>query len=197
MSKLLNHLGSLSLLPRGDYEYVILPFDFGFDPDFLATSCSLMLEKWSSLPSRPKIKKILTIESKGIPLATLLALKLGVPVSIARKRCYGVEDEVKIVKRTGYEESIVYLNDMRPGEKGVLLVDDIISTGGTLASILGWTEEASVEIADIWILFEKEYPDPEKSGRTKIKNRFGKDIRCLIQLVKDERGNYKAVASRD
>ena len=65
-----------------------------------------------------------------------------------------MEGEVKVEVSTGYSESTTYINDIRPGER-LLIVDDVISTGGTLEPILDAIEGMGAKLQDIIIAIEK------------------------------------------
>ena len=55
---------------------------------------------------------------------------------------------------TGYSESKTYINDIKSGER-ILIVDDVISTGGTLEPILETLEGMGVVLQDIVVAIEK------------------------------------------
>jgi adenine phosphoribosyltransferase len=65
-----------------------------------------------------------------------------------------MEGEVKVDVATGYSQSIVYINDIKPGER-VVIVDDVISTGGTLEPLLEQLESMGVILHDVVVAIEK------------------------------------------
>jgi len=65
-----------------------------------------------------------------------------------------MEGEVRVDVSTGYSQSTTYINDIKQGER-ILIVDDVISTGGTLEPILATLEEMGVILQDIVIAIEK------------------------------------------
>jgi adenine phosphoribosyltransferase len=65
-----------------------------------------------------------------------------------------MEGEVKVDVSTGYSQSTTYINDIKPGER-ILIVDDVISTGGTLEPILETLEGMGVVLQDIVVAIEK------------------------------------------
>ena len=97
---------------------------------------------------------ILGIEAMGIPLAAALCLSSGKPLVIGRKRQYGLPGEVSIDQSTGYSKGEIFLNDIDQGAR-VLIVDDVVSTGGTLHPVLKAVEESGAIVQDCWIVFEK------------------------------------------
>ncbi len=186
-------MGALRTIPQGNYNYVILPFDFEFDPQFLTLCRDIIRDEWLSPEIKKKIKKIFTIESKGIPLATILGELLNIPIFIARKRQYGLPGECTIKKRTGYAESRIYINGICPGENGILLVDDIISTGGTLDAILSWMYEENIEVNEVWTIFSKINNKDEISGRQLITEKYSLIVRSLIELKETGDGTFNRV----
>ena len=97
---------------------------------------------------------ILGIEAMGIPLAAALCISSGKPLVIGRKRQYGLPGEVSIDQSTGYSKGEIFLNDIQKGAR-VLIVDDVVSTGGTLHPILKAIDSSGAIVQDCWIVFEK------------------------------------------
>ena len=48
----------------------------------------------------------------------------------------------------------MFINDVEPGDS-VLIVDDLLSTGGTLAAICGALDDIGADIADIVVALRK------------------------------------------
>ena len=101
-----------------------------------------------------KIDLIVSVEAMGLPLLATVGDATGKPTVVIRKRSYGMEGEVKVDVSTGYSQSTTYINDIKPGER-ILIVDDVISTGGTLEPILETLEGMGVVLQDIVVAIEK------------------------------------------
>ncbi|MCX6661134.1 MAG: adenine phosphoribosyltransferase [Euryarchaeota archaeon] len=101
-----------------------------------------------------KFDRIVTMEAMGIPLATSLSLDLGVPFTIIRKRQYGLPGEVSVEQVTGYSKSKMYINGLKKGDT-VILVDDVLSTGGTLKAVLYVLKEIGVLVKGVFIAVYK------------------------------------------
>ena len=93
------------------------------------------------LAKSPYFDVILTAESKGIPLAYEMARQSGKPYVVARKsvKLYMTDPiSVTVKSITTAAEQTLYLSQekaaMLKGKK-VLLVDDVISTGESLAAL--------------------------------------------------------------
>ena len=107
---------------KGDYPYFIHPITDGvprLEPNVLEAiiELSLPLINWDS------IDIILGIEAMGLPLMAPLSMRTGIPMVIARKRQYGLEGEVEINQETGYSKGSIFLNDIKPGENIVIVVE--------------------------------------------------------------------------
>ena len=100
------------------------------------------------------IDKIVTIEAMGIPLATALSLDMNIPFTIIRKRQYGLSGEVCIEQKTGYSKSKLYINGLQKGEN-IVIVDDIISTGGTLRVVLSGLKDIGVNVKGVIVAVDK------------------------------------------
>ena len=105
------------------------------------------------LKKAPEFDVILTAEAKGIPLAYEMSRQCGKPYIVARKmnKLYmhdPVEVEVKSISTA--RKQTLWLDqadmDVLNGAK-VLIVDDVISTGGSLLGLESLTEKAGGEIA--------------------------------------------------
>ena len=141
------------VIMKGEYPYFIHPLSDGVpiqSAELLAAARDLINHNVDC----SKIDVILGIEAMGIPLAAALCLHSGKPLVIGRKREYGLPGETPIDQSTGYSKGAIYLNDIHKGDR-VFIVDDVVSTGGTLLPILKGIDNIGAIVADCWIVFEK------------------------------------------
>jgi len=175
LSVLQDSLRGSPIIWKGEYPYFIHPISDGIprmDADVLRATRDLIVEMvdWS------KIDLIVSVEAMGLPLLAAVGDATGKPTVVIRKREYGMEGEVRVDVSTGYSQSTTYINDISPGER-ILIVDDVISTGGTLEPILATLEEMGVILQDIVIAIEK------GEGRERLaKERPGWPIRTLARI---------------
>lgn len=175
LSVLQDSLRGSPIIWKGQYPYFIHPISDGIprmDADVLRATRDLIVEMvdWS------KIDLIVSVEAMGLPLLAAVGDATGKPTVVIRKREYGMEGEVRVDVSTGYSQSTTYINDISPGER-ILIVDDVISTGGTLEPILVTLEEMGVILQDIVIAIEK------GEGRERLaKERPGWPIRTLARI---------------
>lgn len=97
---------------------------------------------------------ILAPEAMGIPLAAVLSLRTGIPFGVIRKRKYGLPDEIVVTRDTGYSTAKLYINGVKRGDR-VAIVDDTLSTGGTLKAVVSVLGEHGVEVTEVGIVFNK------------------------------------------
>ena len=153
MQRLRSSLQNAPVIWKGDYPYFIHPLTDGvprLDPKVLSAVTDLCLEAidWSH------VDLIIGIEAMGLPLTAPLSIGSGKPLVVVRKRQYGLEGEVVIDQSTGYSKGEMYLNDVKSGER-VVIVDDVLSTGGTLRAIIKGIEKTGAEIMHIITVVEK------------------------------------------
>jgi adenine phosphoribosyltransferase len=151
--RLRESLESAPIVEKGDYDYLVHPLTDGVprtDPALLAEAVEgLALQIEETLGARgEEADLILTAEAMGLPLAAGLAQRLGVPYVTARKRSYGLPGEIPLAQRTGYGEATLHLNDVGAGER-VVIVDDLISTGGTLRALTHGLDEAGARLLHV------------------------------------------------
>ena len=138
---------------KGDYPYFIHPISDGIprmDPEVLKAVSNLIVEStdWKG------VDLIASVEAMGLPLLAAVGEATGIPTVVIRKRSYGMKGEVAVDVSTGYSNSRIYINDIAKGEK-IVIVDDVISTGGTLEPLLEKLEQMGVILHDIIIAIEK------------------------------------------
>ena len=153
MEQLRASLKAAPVIWKGDYPYFIHPITDGvprMDPAVLQAITELAQQRvnWSD------VDVLLGIEAMGLPLTAPLSMATGVPLVIARKRSYGLPGEVGIDQTTGYSKGAMYLNDLKPGER-VAIVDDVLSTGGTLEAVIEGVRRAGAAVTDIIAVVEK------------------------------------------
>jgi adenine phosphoribosyltransferase len=172
LEKLHESLLSAPIVRRGDYNYFIHPISDGvpfLEPELLEEITTHITEI-----ADMDIDRILTIEAMGIPLATSLSMRTGIPFSIIRKRQYALDGEIVISQKTGYSKGEMYVNAVKRGDK-VLIVDDVISTGGTLLALMSALRDAGVEISDVIVVIER------GEGASRLRD-MGFKVKTLVRI---------------
>jgi len=152
MERLHESLHEAPIIDKDGYEYLVHPISNGvpvLEPGLLREVVIDIMQQ-----SDFNVDKIVAPEAMGIHLATALSLQTDVPLVVIRKRSYGLLGEVALHKSTGYSESEMYINDIEAGDR-ILIIDDLLSTGGTLAAICGALDDIGTEIIDIVVVIRK------------------------------------------
>ncbi|MEE9151378.1 MAG: hypoxanthine/guanine phosphoribosyltransferase [Thermoplasmata archaeon] len=152
IDKLIKSLENCPIVKKGDYDYFVHPITDGIpkmEPELLKEVISKILEVGNM-----DCDKIVAVEAMGIPLIVALSLRIGKPYVVVRKKKYGLLGEVSVEQVTGYSKSSLYVNGIYKGDK-LLIVDDVLSTGGTMRAIVQALRSIGAEIVDIIIVFNK------------------------------------------
>ena len=161
------------IVKKGEYNYFVNPISDGvpaMDPIMLR-ELALSVHKYADLD----VDKIVAVEAMGIHLATALSLATDIPFVVIRKRQYGLEGECEVYQKTGYGSSNLYVNDLHEGEK-ILLIDDVVSTGGTLIALIKTLKDLKVDIKSIVAVIEK------GEGKKVVEEETGEEIISIVKL---------------
>ena len=153
MEKLRESLHEAPIIDKDGYSYLVHPLSNGvpmLEPELLR-EVVVGVTRAADLD----VDKIVAPEAMGIHIATALSLQTDIPLVVIRKRSYGLEDEVPLHKTTGYSESEMFINDIEAGDD-LLIVDDLLSTGGTMAAICEALDDIGADISDIVVVFQKQ-----------------------------------------
>jgi len=161
------------VVKKGDYDYFVHPITDGIpktEPDLMEEVISKIIEVGTT-----DCDKIVAIEAMGIPLGVALSLRLGKPYVIIRKRQYGLPGEVSVEQMTGYSKSSMYVNGISKGDK-LIIVDDVLSTGGTIRAIVIALKEIGAEIVDTIIVFNKH------KNKKKLEEELDMELKTLLDV---------------
>jgi len=153
MDRLRESLLDAPVIEKEGYHYFVHPISDGVPmlrPELLREVVVRIVRK----ADLENVDKIVAPEAMGIHISAAVSMATDIPMVVVRKRSYGLEGEVSISKVTGYAESEMYINRIDEGDR-VLVLDDVLSTGGTLASLLEALEEVGADIVDIVIVIKK------------------------------------------
>ncbi|GAE27719.1 PurR: transcription regulator associated with purine metabolism [Halalkalibacter wakoensis JCM 9140] len=138
------------ILPGG-YLYMM---DLLGNPKFIQR----LGQVFASVLANQKIDAVLTVATKGIPLAYAVGQYLNVPVSIVRRDHLVTEGSmVSINYVSGSSKRIQTMTlarrSLAPGSR-VFIVDDFMKAGGTIRGMMDLLEEFEAELVGIGVLVE-------------------------------------------
>jgi adenine phosphoribosyltransferase len=117
-------------------------------------------------------------EDRGAMVISDILLHHQLPRTLARWTPTGGPGEISVPLANEYitEGSVsIYLNGVRAGDR-VVLVDDLISTGGTLVALIQAIRKAGAEILEVFTIGEK----VENGGRAYILKETGLRVKTLL-----------------
>ena len=161
------------IVKKGEYNYFVNTISDGvpaMNPKMLR-ELILTVHKYADMD----VDKIVAVEAMGIHLATALSLATDIPFVVIRKRQYGLPGETEVYQKTGYGSSNLYVNDLHEGEK-ILLIDDVVSTGGTLIALLKTLQDLGLEIKSTVAVIEK------GEGKEIVEKETGIDVLSIVKL---------------
>jgi len=153
MNRLTESLEETPIIEKEGYHYFVHPISDGVPmlrPELMREIVIRIIRK----ADLADVDKIVAPEAMGIHISTAVSLMTDIPLVVVRKRGYGLDGEVSLSKATGYEESNLYINDVDEGDR-LLVLDDVLSTGGTLSALLPALEDIGAELVDTVIVIKK------------------------------------------
>ena len=153
MDQLQRSLLESPIVEKDDYHYFVHPISDGvpmLEPSLLREIVIKIIRK----AQLENVDKIVTPAAMGIHISTAVSLMTDIPLVVIRKLEYGLEGETPLFQETGYSESQMFINDVDEGDN-VLVLDDVLSTGGTLSAICAALEGIGANVVDIVAVIKK------------------------------------------
>jgi adenine phosphoribosyltransferase len=142
------------------------------DPQALREAVIQMSEPWQGRG----VDLVAAMEARGFMFGAAMAIRLGagfVPVRKAGK----LPAKTRSVSYTlEYREDVLHVHEdaVEPGQR-VLVVDDVIATGGTARAVVDLVEQLGGEVVGVQFLVEL----ADLEGRELL---VGRDVRAVITL---------------
>lgn len=132
------------------------------DPEAFTQSCDILYDRYKN----QKIDKVVGIDARGFVFGAVLAYKLGVGFVPVRKRGKlpgeTIEESYSLEYGSGTLE--IHKDGLDEGER-VVIIDDLIATGGTAGATVKIVKKLGAEIIECAFLIEL----PDLKGRDQLK----------------------------
>jgi adenine phosphoribosyltransferase len=125
-----------------------------------ALSALLDADEWS------QVDAVAGVESRGFILAAALALRHGKGIVLVRKKGKLPPPVVELAYGLEYGEGVL---EMQPGSGRLLLVDDVLATGGTLQGTAALAERAGYVVFQSIVLLDLQLDPPFRWARPAVR----------------------------
>ncbi len=105
-----------------------------------------------------RIDKIIGVEARGFVLGSALAYKLGAGITLVRKPGKLPYRTRKVTYELEYGSDTLEIHEdaFTPGER-VIIADDLLATGGTMAAVVQLVEGLQAEVVECAFMAELEF----------------------------------------
>ncbi|MDO9537738.1 MAG: adenine phosphoribosyltransferase [Thermoplasmata archaeon] len=115
----------------------------------------MIIDSFSEMYKGEKIDAIVGIESRGFIIGAPLALKMNLPFVPIRKIGKLPFDKIKVSYKLEYGEATIEIHtDALVAGQRVLIVDDLLATGGTTAASIELIEKLGAEVVKCAFVIE-------------------------------------------
>ena len=134
------------------------------DPLAFKLICTIFYDRYVN----EKIDKIVGIDARGFLFGSVLAYKLGIGMIPIRKNGKLPYNTISESYTLEYGEEVIEIHDdsIQKGER-VIIIDDLMATGGTISAAANLVEKLGGEIIECSFVLEL----PDLHGREKLGNR--------------------------
>ena len=133
------------------------------NPQAFQKSCNVLYERYKDM----KIDKIVGIDARGFVFGAVLAYKLGIGFVPVRKKGKLPSKTIQETYSLEYGEDTLEIHEdaVEKGEK-VIIIDDLIATGGTIGATVKLVKKLGADIIECAFVVEL----PDLKGRDQIQN---------------------------
>ena len=124
-----------------------------------------------------EFNKIIGLDARGFPMAGALSSQTGIPFSMARKKgkLPGETIFTEYELEYGTDELHLQVDAIKKGDE-VLVIDDVVATGGTLEAVIELIERCDADVICILSIMELEF----LGGGAKLRD-SGYDVYSILQ----------------
>lgn len=183
LSELCTAIGEPKRKIPGGFVYIA---DLLYNPKYLKRAAGIFAQEFST----KGIDCVMTVETKGIPLATMTANSLNVPLVIARYKNKVTEGSTVSVNyvsgSTGRVQTMYIAKSAVQRKMKVLIVDDFMRGGGTAKGMETMVEEMGAHVEGIAVLIETTHP----------KNKMVQGYVSLLTLDENSQGEIRVFSTK-
>jgi len=175
---LIDSIKESPIINKNGYNYFVHALTDGalpIDPEILFKTARRLQELIERDVTHSNLDFIIAPEAMALPIATVVSTLMDRPYVVARKRKYGLPGELEVHQQTGYSESTMYINSIKPG-RNVIIIDDVVSTGGTISVIVDTLESNHINVIGSYTIIEKD-------GAAERLRDQGYNVKSLVNVI--------------
>lgn len=175
-------LEKATVVKMGKYEYFVNPTQ-GVQPPLKPNLLREIASRIVDITDF-NVDRIVTIEAMGIHVSALVSSMTNVPIIICRKKRFNLPGEIEVTVDKSYRkaagkgketEQKFYINSVNKGDR-VVIIDDVMSTGGTVEGVVKGLTKAGVVVKDIIVVMNR------GKGPERIKKATGLKVKTLADV---------------
>lgn len=181
MQDLIKSFDNQPIFKKDGKRYLVIPMNDHYtstEPSVLRQAVNAICDvvNWNGNDS---INKVVSEEERGGYIAVCVALQRNLPFSLAKQNPVHLPGEIAIrsFKMSYSDRMSIYLNGVKKGDK-VIIIDDIIDSGGTMIALINAVRKAKVIIKDVVSLAEK----VETGGVDRIEKETGIRVKTILRI---------------
>lgn len=136
-----------------------------------------IIDGWQARYADQRIDAIVAADARGFLFAAPLAYVMGLPLVLARKKgklpAETISEEFEL--EYGAAEVEIHIDSLKKGDR-VVIIDDLLATGGTAAAIRRLVERLGAEVIEMAFVVEL----PPLKGRERLE---GVPIHSLVSFM--------------
>ena len=138
-----------------------------------------IVDEWKARYGGRGVDAIVGIDARGLIFGAALAYAMGLPFVPARKKgklpSRTIAEEFDLEYGTDTVE--MHVDALKPGQR-VVIVDDLLATGGTAAAVANLVERLGATVVEIAFVVEL----PPLKGRERL---AGRSVHTLVEFMVD------------
>lgn len=163
----------------GGFIYIA---DLLYDPQYMGGIAKIFAQRFAD----KQVDYVMTVETKGIPMAFATASQLNVPLVIARKEnkvTDGPTVSINYVSGSSGKLGTMYLHKraIKAGGK-VLIIDDLMKGGGTIKGLIELVKEFEATTAGVGVLLDM------KTAGVKLVDQY-----CALLKIENDKDKFKVM----
>lgn len=177
MKEIIKAFHNQKIVKVNGHNYLINPIT-DHTPDTTYTLLKDVTKELSAIANFTKANKIVGEEDRGGFVAALMAYEKKKSLGMVKWNPDHLEARIGVDFRNAYTEGKMYLHGCKKGDN-VILIEDLIDTGGTIISMVKLLRKHKINILDIICIADKE----EYAGIERIEKETGIRPKSLVQFT--------------